>query len=115
MFNTLQVAVLALCSFALAGMSSAQTPAQIEKGQQVFAAQKCSICHAVAGKGNAKGALDSIGAKLSADELRQWLADAPAMAAKIKATRKPVMKSYASLAKEDVDALVAYLQSLKKT
>jgi hypothetical protein len=34
------------------------------------------------------------------------------MAAKAKAERKPVMKAY-MLAKDDLDALVAYLQSLK--
>ena len=112
MFTRLHVVVVVLFALGAVGNASAQTP--VEKGLQVFTAQKCSICHAVAGKGNAKGALDSIGAKLSADEIRQWLANAPEMAAKTKATRKPVMKSYASLAKEDVDALVAYLQSLKK-
>jgi hypothetical protein len=35
------------------------------------------------------------------------------MAAKHKATRKPPMKDYSALAKADVDALVAYLQTLK--
>jgi hypothetical protein len=35
------------------------------------------------------------------------------MTAKTKATRKPEMKSY-NLPKEDLDALVAYLSSLKK-
>lgn len=90
----------------------AQTP--VEKGQAVFTAQKCSICHAVAGKGNAKGALDTVGAKLKADEIREWIVNAPAMAAKTKAERKPVMKAFSTLPKEDVDALVAYMQSLKK-
>jgi hypothetical protein len=36
------------------------------------------------------------------------------MTAKTKAARKPVMKSYAHLSKDDVDGLVAYLQTLKK-
>lgn len=83
------------------------------KGQQVFTAQKCSLCHSIAGKGNAKGALDDVGSKLSADEIRSWIVDAKGMTAKTKATRKPEMKAY-SLPKEDVDALVAYLSSLKK-
>ena len=84
-----------------------------EKGQQTFTAQKCSLCHSIAGKGNAKGPLDDVGSKLSADEIRSWIVDAKGMTAKTKATRKPEMKSY-SLPKEDVDALVAYLSSLKK-
>jgi mono/diheme cytochrome c family protein len=82
-------------------------------GEKVYTAQKCSACHAVAGKGNKNGALDEVGSKLSADEIRQWIVDAPGMTAKAKATRKPPMKSY-MLAKEDLDNLVAYMQSLKK-
>ena len=115
MFTRLHVVMCVVFSLGAAGIASAQTPAQVEQGLQVFTAQKCSICHSVAGKGNAKGALDGVGAKLTADEIRQWLANAPEMATKTKAIRKPAMKSYASLAKDDLDALVAYLQSLKKT
>jgi mono/diheme cytochrome c family protein len=83
------------------------------KGEQVYVAQKCSLCHAIAGKGNAKGPLDAVGSKLTADEIRGWITDAKGMTAKTKATRKPEMKAY-SLPKDDVDALVAYLGSLKK-
>jgi mono/diheme cytochrome c family protein len=97
-----------------AAIAAAQTPAQVEHGQKLFTAQKCSVCHSVAGKGNAKGSLDGIGTKLSADEIRQWIVNAPEMAAKAKADRKPPMKPYAALAKDDLDGLVAYLQSLKK-
>jgi hypothetical protein len=68
----------------------------------------------VAGKGNAKGPLDDVGAKLPADEIRQWIVAAPEMTAKTKAPRKPVMRAYTALPKEDLDALVAYLQTLKK-
>jgi hypothetical protein len=68
----------------------------------------------VAGKGNQKGALDNVGAKLSADEIRQWIVAAPDMTAKTKAERKPAMKAYPNIAKDDLDALVVYLQSLKR-
>jgi len=87
--------------------------AAVERGAKLYAETKCSMCHSVAGKGNAKGALDDVGAKLSADEIRQWLVDPAAMTVKAKAERKPPMKSYASLPKGDLDALVAYLQTLK--
>lgn len=88
--------------------------ARIEKGKQLYTAQKCQACHSVAGVGNKKGALDDVGARLKEDDLRQWIVAAPEMAAKAKADRKPVMKSYPNLAKDDLDALVAYLASLKK-
>ena len=93
--------------------AAAAQDAKVAKGQQAFADQKCSLCHSVAGKGNAKGSLDGVAGKLSADEIRSWITDSKGMTAKTKATRKPEMKAY-SLPKDDVDALVAYLTTLKK-
>lgn len=84
------------------------------QGQKVFETQKCSLCHSVAGKGNAKGPLDGVASKLSAADLKAWITDPAAMSKKHNATRKPPMKSFASLPAADVDALVAYLQTLKK-
>lgn len=86
----------------------------LEKGAAVFAAQKCAMCHALDGKGNAKGALDGIGSKLKADEIRQWIVTPADMAAKAQAARKPAMKAFPNLPKEDLDALVAFLASKKK-
>jgi mono/diheme cytochrome c family protein len=89
--------------------------AQTEKGAQVYAAQKCSMCHSIAGKGNAKGPLDDVGSKLTSDQIREWIVDPAGMTAKQKATRKPAMPAkYAALPKDDLDALVAYMASLKK-
>ena len=82
-------------------------------GEKLFTEQKCTLCHSVAGKGNAKGPLDEVGSKLKADEIRAWITDAKAMTAKVKPERKPEMKAY-DLPKGDVDALVAYLTTLKK-
>jgi mono/diheme cytochrome c family protein len=101
-------------SLMFAGLVSAQDKAQIERGMKIYADQKCSICHAVAGKGNVKGALDDVGGKLNAEEIREWLANPVEMAKKAKAERKPAMKAYTNLSKEDLDALVVYLSSLKK-
>lgn len=85
-----------------------------EAGMKVFAAQKCSICHSIAGQGNKKLPLDGVGAKLSADQIREWIV-APAEAAKkANSTAKPAMRAYPALPKADLDALVAYLKSLDK-
>jgi mono/diheme cytochrome c family protein len=98
--------------FIAAGAASAQD-ANIAKGQQVYADQKCGLCHSIGDKGNKKGPLDGVGSKLSAADIRSWMTDAKAMTAKTKATRKPDMKAY-TLPKEDLDALVTYMLSLKK-
>ena len=95
------------------GIAASAAAQDTKKGEQLFADQKCTLCHSVGDKGNKKGPLDGVAAKLKAAEIREWLADAKAMTAKTKATRKPEMKAYA-LQKEDVDALVAYLETLKK-
>src|SRR5262249_60622137 len=92
------------------GVARAQDSAA---GAKVFADQKCSLCHSIAGKGNTKGPLDEVGSKDSPADIRAWIEDAPGMTAKTGATRKPPMKAY-SLPKDDVDALVAYLSGLKK-
>src|SRR5512132_1689442 len=98
-------------SAGLVATASAQD--QLAKGEAVYTAQKCSMCHSIGDKGNKKGPLDGVASKLKAEEIREWIVDAKGMTAKTKAARKPVMKAY-TLAKEDVDALVAYMMTLKK-
>jgi len=96
----------------MASSSAWAQNAKAARGQQVFTDQKCSLCHSIGGHGNPKGPLDGVGSKLSADEIRQWVTNAKEMAAKTKATRKPEMKQF-TLPKDDVDALVGYLQTLR--
>ena len=87
----------------------------VAKGAQVYAAQKCQVCHSIAGKGGKMNPLDGVGAKISADETRQWIVDPVVMAKKVASTKKPPMpKKYDTLPAGDIDALVAYMQSLKK-
>lgn len=85
-----------------------------KKGEAVYTAQKCSMCHSIAGKGGKSSALDGVGTKLTADEIRLWITNPVDAAAKAKSTKKPAMPNkYDKLPKADVDALVAYMQSLK--
>ncbi len=98
---------------ALAPALPASAQATVERGKAVYAEQKCGICHSVAGVGNKKGALEGVGARQSAEDIRLWITNAPEMTAKAKAERKPPMKAYATLPKDDVAALVSYIQSLK--
>ena len=110
MLRITPIAIVLLLAFA--PLASAQSA--VEKGKQLFADQKCSICHSIGNTGNKKGPLDDVGSKLSAADIRGWITNAPDMAAKAKADRKPPMKAYSTLSKDDVDALVAYMASLKK-
>ena len=102
---------LTLC-VGMAATAAAQD-AKVARGETVYADQKCTLCHSIGDKGNKKGPLDGVASKLKALEIREWIADAKGMTAKTKAPRKPEMKAY-TLPKEDLDALVAYLMTLKK-
>jgi mono/diheme cytochrome c family protein len=98
---------------ALATNAAAQDPALIKKGQDVYNAQKCAVCHSVGGKGSKANPLDGVGAKLSADDIRAWITDPAAMTKKTNSQKKPPMPKNAKLTAPDVDALVAYMQSVK--
>ena len=103
-----------MLTLGIATAAAAQDAAQVKKGEGVYAAQKCSVCHAVAGKGSKTNPLDGVGAKLSADDIKQWITHPTEAAAKAKSTKKPPMPAkYGTLPAADLDALVAYMASLK--
>lgn len=96
----------------------AQTPdpAKVAAGQKAFATQKCSTCHAIAGKGNKSSPLDGVGGKLSESDIRTWLTDPATMEAKLAKKPATSMASWIKTHKlkdADVDALTAYMMSLK--
>jgi mono/diheme cytochrome c family protein len=108
---TAGVALLALSTRPL---YAGQDAAAVAKGKAVYTAQKCAMCHAIEGKGGKASALDGVGTKLTADLIREWIVTPKAATAKAKSTKKPPMPDkYGKLPAADIDALVAYMQSLK--
>jgi mono/diheme cytochrome c family protein len=105
------VVIAAAALFPLAAYAQ---DAKAAKGKELFTAQKCTLCHAIAGAGNKKGPLDDVGAKLTPDQIKAWITDPEGTAAKTTPapTRKPPMKKK-PLSPGDVEALVAYLSGLK--
>lgn len=114
MVSRLVIGVLVATSLTAVRAAGAQDKGQLDRGMKVYADQKCAVCHSIAGKGNLKGALDDIGSRLTVDEIRAWMVSPAEMTKKTKAERKPPMRAYPNLAKEDLDTLVAYMASLKK-
>jgi mono/diheme cytochrome c family protein len=103
--QTLQVVlagIVLMCASLVLGQD-----ASVEAGKKVYTAQKCQVCHSIAGVGNKKSPLDGVGKKLSAEDIRKWIVDPKAMKADTK------MKPYPKLPPKDLDALVAYMASLK--
>jgi mono/diheme cytochrome c family protein len=101
------------CFLGVAGVATAQD-AKVQQGMKVYESTKCGMCHSIAGKGNKKFPLDGVGSKLTPAQIKEWIVDPKSAAQKAKSEAKPPMPSYAGkLSDADVDALVAYLASLK--
>lgn len=107
-----QTVISVVVALAMSTAAAAQDQTAVAHGQKVYAAQKCTMCHSIDGKGNAKGPLDNAG-RSSEEDLRQWMIAPRVMSEKAKSTRKPIMPEYTKLPKEDLDALIAYIKTLK--
>ena len=106
---------VAVAVVVLGASAGAQDAKKIEAGKKVYEAQKCATCHMIAGKGNKMSSLDGVGAKLPAADIKRWITNTAEMEAKLPKppTVKMSSKKY-NLKDADLDALVAYLESLKK-
>lgn len=108
------VIVLAATAALAAASTARADDAQIKRGQEVYNAQKCQMCHSIAGKGAKMNPLDGVGKKLSVEDIRKWITHPVEMTKQTKSTKKPPMPAkYANLPAADIDALVAYMASLK--
>lgn len=82
--------------------------ARVKRGVTVYREQRCQVCHSIAGVGNKRYPLDGVGDRLTDDEIRTWIV------APRKMNPKVAKKPYDKLPTADVDALVAYLKTLRK-
>ena len=90
----------------------AATPA--DAGRRVYEREKCATCHQIEKRGNRRYPLDGVATKLTAEQLRKWLTNPAEMEAalpRMPALRMSTMKY--RLNTQDLDAIVAYLQTLK--
>lgn len=108
-----QAVLLGAAFVVLTSAAAAAQAAKVAQGEALYAAQKCSLCHSVAGKGNKKFPLDGVGKTITADIVKLWLSDPKAAEAKTGKAGTPKMRPYAKLSADEVDALVAYMLSLK--
>jgi mono/diheme cytochrome c family protein len=79
----------------------------LDHGQEVYATQKCALCHSIAGIGGKKLALDGVGSRLKPDVIKKWIRTPKEM--------KPetTMKPYPNLLEKDLNDLTAYLLTLR--
>jgi mono/diheme cytochrome c family protein len=101
-----------------AAQQTTPDPKLVEAGKKLYTSQKCVQCHMIAGAGGTltkQYPLDGVGARLPAADIRRWLTHPAEMEAKL---GKPLklkmsMRKYA-LSEADLDALVAYMLTLKE-
>lgn len=93
---------------AAAPVAEAEAAQAADRGKEVYAANKCQMCHMIDGVGSKRAPLDGVGDKLSKDDIRKWILTPSEMNAKVK---KP---SFAKISADDLTALVDYLATLKK-
>lgn len=86
----------------------------IAAGRRVFEAQGCMRCHSIAGEGNPRNPLDGVGERRTAEAIRQWILAPAELKDQLSARAFQAKQTYRNLPSEDLGALVAYLQNLKK-
>lgn len=87
--------------------ASAADAAKIKQGEKLFAERQCTACHAINGKGGPVGPdLTKVGSRRDEAWLKKFLPDPKSVAPE---TMMPPFRG----TKEELDALVAYLLSLK--
>jgi hypothetical protein len=79
----------------------------VQVGKRVYADQKCGLCH------KDMYPLTHVAVKLTSAQIREWVENPPEAAHKARSNASPAMPPYKNLAKWQVDALVAYLETMK--
>ncbi len=108
------LAILFVVNLVLA-QDAARDPAAA--GRRVYEARKCATCHMISGEGNIRFKLDGVAARLSEADIRRWMTDTAAMERAM--PKQPAvrmsewLKTKRKISDADLNALVAYLSSLK--
>ena len=104
-FSSLAIGFVGVLLFGIAGF--AQEADQIEAGKKVYIEMKCAMCHKIEGVGGKIGPdLSGVGSRKDAAWIKGFLKDPKSV---IPGTKQPPFKG----TDEQLDALVAYLMSLK--
>ena len=99
---------------AAVSVSDMEKQVLIAAGRRVFEAQGCMRCHSIAGEGNPRSPLDGVGERRTAEAIRQWILAPAELKDQLPARAFQAKQAYRNLPPEDLGALVAYLQNIKK-
>jgi mono/diheme cytochrome c family protein len=100
-----------------AALAQGASPDPVAAGRRVYEQRKCATCHMIDGRGNIRFQLDHVASRLSPSDIRRWLTDTAEMERALPAQpairMSEWLKANRKINDADVDALVAYLSSLK--
>ena len=110
------MAILLIVNLCLA-QAAPPPPDLAAAGRRVYEQRKCATCHMIDGRGNIRFALDHVASRLTAADLHRWLTDTAEMERALQ-TQPAIrmsewLKSNRKIGDADLDALVAYLVTLK--
>ena len=91
----------------IAGASAFFGDAGEDHGKEVYAMQKCALCHSISGIGGKKQSLDGVGSRLKPEDIKKWIRTPKDMKA------DTTMKAYPNLPEKDLGDLTLYLMTLK--
>ncbi len=106
-FFNIAMGIIAALFFGSLGFAQ-EEESLVEKGQKVYTEKKCSMCHKIEGVGGKIGPdLSDVGNERDAEWIKGFLKDPKSVKPD---TKQPPFKG----TDEELEALVAYLMSLKK-
>lgn len=86
----------------------------VAEGRSVYASLDCASCHSIAGEGSPRSPLDGVGSHLDESGLRAWILGEESVAEELSPRALRAKQGYRELEPTRLDALVAYLASLKE-
>ncbi len=100
------IVIVVAASVAL-GIVAFSPDSAIDRGKEVYAVQKCGLCHSISGAGGKMHALDGLGSRMNQNTMKKWIQTPKEMKS------NTVMKPYPNLPEKDLNDLIAYLTTLK--
>lgn len=87
--------------------------ALLARGRAVLETNDCLMCHSIAGEGSPRSPLDGVGSRLSETEILHFAIADESVQDELSPRAIKAKRDYAELPQEDLQAMTAYLASLK--
>ncbi|ODU47987.1 cytochrome c [uncultured Aquimonas sp.] len=87
--------------------------ALLARGREVVLTNDCLMCHSIAGEGSPRSPLDGVGSRLSETEILHFAIADESVQDDLSPRAIKAKRDYAELPQEDLQAMAAYLASLK--